>query len=171
MWSNLDSKVHGANMGPTWVLSAPGVPYVGPMNLALWEEHCHAQQSIADLIWRWWSSNDLSKPLSTGTSFDQMNCAAVLYLRGLPTAPFYEGLYTKHYISKRRGNKVHIHRQHMGRDVGNMHTSTICRWLCIYIYHFWEIPMRTLILKYFNQNQLRNNWASTSISASQPRGQ
>ena len=31
----LDSKVHGANMGPTWVLSAPDGPHVGPMNLAI----------------------------------------------------------------------------------------------------------------------------------------
>ena len=30
-----DSKVHGANMGPTWVLSAPGGPHVVPMNLAI----------------------------------------------------------------------------------------------------------------------------------------
>ena len=30
-----DSKVHGANMGPTWVLSAPNGPHVGPMNLAI----------------------------------------------------------------------------------------------------------------------------------------
>ena len=30
-----DSKVHGANMGPTWVMSAPGGPHVGPMNLAI----------------------------------------------------------------------------------------------------------------------------------------
>ena len=30
-----DSKVHGANMGPTWVLSAPRGPNVGPMNLAI----------------------------------------------------------------------------------------------------------------------------------------
>ena len=30
-----DSKVHGANMGPTWVLSAPDGPHVGPMNLAM----------------------------------------------------------------------------------------------------------------------------------------
>ena len=30
-----DSKVHGANMGPTWVLSAPDGPHVGQMNLAL----------------------------------------------------------------------------------------------------------------------------------------
>ena len=30
-----DDKVHGANMGPTWVLSAPDGPYVGPMNLAI----------------------------------------------------------------------------------------------------------------------------------------
>ena len=29
-----DSKVHGANVGPTWVLSAPDGPHVGPMNIA-----------------------------------------------------------------------------------------------------------------------------------------
>ena len=34
---NLDSKFHVANMGPTWVLLAPGGPHVGPMNLAGWE--------------------------------------------------------------------------------------------------------------------------------------
>ena len=35
LWGNsTDSKVHGANMGPTWVLSAPDGPHVGPMNLA-----------------------------------------------------------------------------------------------------------------------------------------
>ena len=36
-WNNPDSKVHGANMGPTWVLSAPDGPHVGPMNLAIRE--------------------------------------------------------------------------------------------------------------------------------------
>ena len=30
-----DSKVHGANMGPTWVLSAPDGPHDGLMNLAI----------------------------------------------------------------------------------------------------------------------------------------
>ena len=30
-----DSKVHGANMGPTWVLSVPDGPHVGPMNLPI----------------------------------------------------------------------------------------------------------------------------------------
>ena len=30
-----DSRIHGANMGPTWLLSAPDGPHVGPMNLAL----------------------------------------------------------------------------------------------------------------------------------------
>ena len=32
-----DSKVGEANMGPTWVLSAPGWPHVGHINLAIWE--------------------------------------------------------------------------------------------------------------------------------------
>ena len=31
-----DGKIHRANMGPTWVLSAPDGPHVGPMNLAIW---------------------------------------------------------------------------------------------------------------------------------------
>ena len=30
-----DSKVHGANMGPTWVPSAPVGPHGGRMNLAI----------------------------------------------------------------------------------------------------------------------------------------
>ena len=30
-----DSKVHGANMGHTWVLSAPDGPHIGPMNLTI----------------------------------------------------------------------------------------------------------------------------------------
>ena len=30
-----DNKVHGANMGLTWVLLAPDGPHVGPMNLAI----------------------------------------------------------------------------------------------------------------------------------------
>ena len=31
-----DSKVHGANVGPTWGQQGPGGPHVGPMNLAIW---------------------------------------------------------------------------------------------------------------------------------------
>ena len=34
-WIIPDSKVHGANMGPIWVLSTPDGPHVGPMNLAI----------------------------------------------------------------------------------------------------------------------------------------
>ena len=30
-----DSKFHGANMGPTWVLLAPDEPHDGPMDLAI----------------------------------------------------------------------------------------------------------------------------------------
>ena len=30
-----DSKVHGANMGPTWVLFAPDGPHVGPINFVI----------------------------------------------------------------------------------------------------------------------------------------
>ena len=30
-----ESKVHGTNMGPTWILSARDGPHIGPMNLAI----------------------------------------------------------------------------------------------------------------------------------------
>ena len=33
-----DNKVHGANMGPTWVLLAPDGPHAGPMNIAIRDE-------------------------------------------------------------------------------------------------------------------------------------
>ena len=33
-----DSKVYGANMGPTWGRQDPGGPHVGPMNLVIWVE-------------------------------------------------------------------------------------------------------------------------------------
>ena len=36
--TNPDSKIHAANMGPTWVLAAPGGPHVDPMNLVIREQ-------------------------------------------------------------------------------------------------------------------------------------
>ena len=32
-----DSKIHGANMGPTWGHQDPGGPHVGHTNLAIWD--------------------------------------------------------------------------------------------------------------------------------------
>ena len=43
-YNNPDSKVHGANMGPTWILSAPDGPHVCPMNLAIWEDANYSRQ-------------------------------------------------------------------------------------------------------------------------------
>ena len=34
-----DSKIHGANVGPTWGRQDPGGPHVGPMNHAIWDVH------------------------------------------------------------------------------------------------------------------------------------
>ena len=57
-----DNKVHVANMGPTWGLSAPDWPYVGPMNLVIrfvplisvteWEEYCRVEV----FVWAYSSS-------------------------------------------------------------------------------------------------------------------
>ena len=45
-----DSKVHGANMGPTWGLSTPDGPHVGPMNLAIREIHKISCDSLKDVV-------------------------------------------------------------------------------------------------------------------------
>ena len=48
-----DSKVHGANMGLTWVLLAPDGPHVGPMNLAIssaWDRNTSAISKLGDLF-------------------------------------------------------------------------------------------------------------------------
>ena len=44
-----DSKVHVANMGPTWVLAAPGGPHIGPMNLAIRDAFSYG----STLLWGW----------------------------------------------------------------------------------------------------------------------
>ena len=41
-----DSKIHGANMGPTWVLSALDGPHVCPMNLAIREGDMELHKSV-----------------------------------------------------------------------------------------------------------------------------
>ena len=49
-----DNKVHGANMGPTWVLSAPDEPHVGPMNLVIRDSTSEAtliDELIAIINW------------------------------------------------------------------------------------------------------------------------
>ena len=42
-----DNKVHGANMGPTWVLSAPDGPHVGPVNLVFRARAYHPHTPLA----------------------------------------------------------------------------------------------------------------------------
>ena len=54
--STPDSKVHGANMGPTWVLSAPGGPHEGLMNFALWVYKAFFFERECDMqLWKWWA--------------------------------------------------------------------------------------------------------------------
>ena len=63
-----DSKVHGANMGPTWVLSAPDGPHVGPLNLAIrgvmWSYLRYQVMTRAALSWplSGWAMSSLGIP-------------------------------------------------------------------------------------------------------------
>ena len=49
-----DSKVHGANMGPSWGRQDPGGSHVGPMNFAIWvhfTSHMIRQSSFTLTHW------------------------------------------------------------------------------------------------------------------------
>ena len=50
-----DSKVHGANICPTWVLSSPDGPHVGPMTPAIMNSY--AKNSLLEI--GAWISNDI----------------------------------------------------------------------------------------------------------------
>ena len=50
-----DSKVHVANMGPTWVMSAPDEPYVSPMNLAIRDASEHVYTLNPEI---WFTNNE-----------------------------------------------------------------------------------------------------------------
>ena len=80
-----ESKVHGANMGPTWVLPSPGGPHVGPINLA-----------ARDTNWQ------DSAPPSEGTQF----CHLVLALKLLSGDP------SKSYVMPVSINWTHTHNSH-----------------------------------------------------------
>ena len=50
-----DSKVHGANIGPTWVLPAPDGPHMGPMNLAMRDTIGYVRLVYMSWWWACWS--------------------------------------------------------------------------------------------------------------------
>ena len=58
-----DSKVHGANTGPTWILSAPGGLHLGPMNFATY-----------DYFWWRLPINELASPVYTHQPYHSLQC-------------------------------------------------------------------------------------------------
>ena len=47
-----DTKVHGVNMGPTWVLSAPDEPHVSPMSLVI-RGVIGSSRRVVNVGWSW----------------------------------------------------------------------------------------------------------------------
>ena len=68
-----ESKVHVANMGPTWVLSDPDGSHIGPMNLAIRVVLLHSQD------YKSWVCNDLHMA--------DCICSSHIHLRGYNWLP------------------------------------------------------------------------------------
>ena len=85
-----DSKVHGANMGPTWVLSAPDGPHVGPMNLAIrvgtydWNQTIYLKSTCIEAKvkkCRWWQYPiQPSRPKTINEAMDMQKWTGMLKL-------------------------------------------------------------------------------------------
>ena len=83
-----DSKVHGAKLGPTWVLSAPDGPHVGPMNLALRDAMCCMSTVKLSVMYLWdarsqfkvWITGKSGNFMPSGvTSKPSMSCGMFAY--------------------------------------------------------------------------------------------
>ena len=84
-----DSKVHGANMGPTWVLSAPGGPHVGahkPCYQGYWQsiEQSSQPQTIAAASQVDWFFNVLVRLTANKTSTCRMSNALNVLFQNPP---------------------------------------------------------------------------------------
>ena len=72
-------KVHGANMGPTWVLTTPDGPRVGPMNLAIrgviWPILLHHRSILAgpNKVYFYTVSITFLKVFGSSRSMDPLN--------------------------------------------------------------------------------------------------
>ena len=66
-----DSKVHGANIGPTWVLSAPDGPHVGPMNPAIRASASVATSTIRISLVLWCEPNKIKHNKTVSISYVQ----------------------------------------------------------------------------------------------------
>ena len=64
-----DSKVHGANMGPTWVLLAPGGPHVGLMNLDIWDSNALSFYIMVSLLQNSDSKHPITHPWGEDTVY------------------------------------------------------------------------------------------------------
>ena len=69
-----DSKVHVANMGPIWALSAPDGPHVGPMNLAI---------RVILIVWLGWKQHECSSSVDMFTYPHSVNNHSPVHLNTL----------------------------------------------------------------------------------------
>ena len=77
-----ESKVHGANMGPTWALSAPDDPHVGPTNLTIRDSYRLLTKRVTrETIYRPLSISAFVLPWTGETPWQFSNSQAMNFLQ------------------------------------------------------------------------------------------
>ena len=72
-----NNMIHGANMGPTWVLSAPDGPHIGPMIFAIWDDLVMVYK-VGDLWCIVWNSYDVLYGGMMIHSMDELLCVVMM---------------------------------------------------------------------------------------------
>ena len=106
-----DSKVHGANMGPTWVLSARDGPHVGPMNLAIRDGIAY----LSTMFLIWWKVVTANQ---CGTIWKQ-KCYQTLQI-----------MYSSIVICRTRCIKTLLWRHNERDGISNTGVSSVCSTVC-----------------------------------------
>ena len=109
--TNPDNKVHGANIRPTWVLSAPDGPHVGPMSLAIREclpGSISCKASVSTTV-RW---KEHYNDVIWASKYRQINC---LFKSTLMLTP-------------KKTSKLPVCNQ-------LLITQSVCEWVCILVHY------------------------------------
>ena len=128
-----DSKVHVANMRPTWVLSAPDGPHVGPMNLATRDHILATRGSLTPRkmtfqrhMWQkhliYCSTIDLSSKYPTGS----WACFIIQYSWYVFTSPLVHGV----SVICSTNESIYYYWRHRRATISSTQTSSsIIKWV------------------------------------------
>ena len=122
-----DSKVHGANMGPTWVLSVPDGPHVGTMDLAIRVDLSWTRDGWHGSVWALYGDENPS--VTSGLPSQRVSYVQFWYFRCWPWWRHQMETFSA-WLALCAGNSpVPVNSPHKSQWRGALMFSLICVWI------------------------------------------